>query len=156
MRKCSSRYLFISLSCIAGASCKQQSKNVSVHFRLPTGFVGVFVVREDPLSDLAAEVGRETSVFVVPQNGVVTTQSMECLRKWHTTHATYVDGQEIPWIGAGSRSLTQETVAFKTLVTEADGSTFFIVDTVARIREFESDSTRMLKAKPGNRNRFFP
>ena len=68
-----------------------------VHFILEDGFRGIFVVEEDIGATPAPRNSDGTWIYKMNAGARIRTQSLEPLRQWHETGASYADGVEIPF-----------------------------------------------------------
>jgi hypothetical protein len=70
------------------AGCGGKSRN-TIHFRLPVGFRGFFVVKatDTPCQECVIREKNGDVTYIVPQNGIVEVESINLFEQWHRTTA---------------------------------------------------------------------
>jgi hypothetical protein len=90
------RFLILVFVLLIAAGC-DNGLDRPIHFRIPAGFSGPFVIVSDPKYSDIIRVKPDRYEILVPENGVIYTNNVAIIYRWHQITATDSDGIEIPW-----------------------------------------------------------
>ena len=105
-----------------------QRKSPSIHFVLPNGYRGAFLIRSDQAdgSELQEKAGRYT--FIIPESGTLKIQGAGPFYDWHSVSASFVGGEVISVPNEPER-LKPDQLALWTDDSAPGGVIYFFVGT---------------------------
>lgn len=114
-----------------------ESNKYTVHFVLPDGYRGAFKIIED--ADNRANpvtISDDVVTVSVPFDGIVKVTDVGFLTKWHSQKATYSNGRSLP--SGMAVSPESDVVAFHSLWTDSEGTSYYFVGTPQELEEVQS------------------
>jgi len=101
----------------------------NIKFILPAGFRSVFIVAEDRDAP-SARRENEVTVYEIPEDGLLRTNTVQPLREWHSATAMFSDGRPLTVATGGPiEPYDKVEIQLRSLYSDANGRTYFLVGT---------------------------
>jgi hypothetical protein len=132
------RLLSVALALSATAGC-DQSLDRPIHFRVPAGFSGPFIIVSDPQHEDRISVETNRYELTVPDDGIIRTKNTDIFARWHKTTAADSNGRDISAMLFGGPTSTSTNVRYISwyYVGKYDDFHAFMYDDVHPKKRFE-------------------
>lgn len=150
MQTYSCRVALLGLAMLLAVSthgCRRQ--RTMVRYIVGTRFNGVFVIQPSASAPaITTESG--TATIRIPECGVVYLGSLAFLERWHAEEFSRDDGTILPDYDLASETLRESDAAARSMFTDADQRSWYIVAKKWQIRYFTSNPHELFAYAPWN------
>ena len=123
---------------IALVSCSESGSVPPVDFTVPTGFHGIFILREDPKASESLKLKEGRYLVDIPTSGIATVKSAEPLYHWHAA-------SRLTWRPSPNGQTVASEYQLWSLFTTSEREHYYLVGTQAECNRAQKVSAFKLK-----------
>jgi len=112
-------------TCVGG--CAPKTKRVTIHFVVPTGYNGIFVIRTNRSDGTRMTEQDGRFVCPVPEDGIVSINGKGPFYDWHVRTASYENGQII--LSGDEGIENEDSIGLWFLLSRDDETIWYIIGT---------------------------
>lgn len=121
-------------------ACSKEA--LSIHFRLPEDFAGMFVVIDSPKGKTIAKAGN-TYILEIPRTRTLLVNNAAFMYKWHLLSAEYPTGKRL--VSGGLNDPPDDQVKLFEVTATSDNDMFYFVGTTREIGSIRGSSGTELR-----------